>query len=185
VYGLFKVIPHNNKKLKQGLISLINFINNTHRNRNPKFFRRKKVLFSKKFNVLFFRAGRKILMDYFNIKKHLTQKFITKKLTKTLKKKQIMFQFLDNISATLLQSNLFYSSADAKKFIQTFGIYIDGHLRYDPEHSVLVNTQFSLQTSQYLLKFINSNRAKFTYQLRKIKFYKYRVRVVDSMYKYK
>ncbi len=63
-FGLFKTRSFKDRRNKQKLFFILNFI------RNKKLFslkrkhKRNKILYYKKFNKLFFRAGRKILMNF-------------------------------------------------------------------------------------------------------------------------
>jgi len=78
-FGLYKTRDFNYNRSKQKLLFLLNFLKKRIA-KQSNFKKAAPILFYKKLKKLFFRAGRRIIMSHFNVKKQLTQKFITKYL---------------------------------------------------------------------------------------------------------
>lgn len=161
--------------MKRKLIVLSNLINGkVHKKNHNNTYKRTKVLFAKKFNKLFFRAGRSVFVKYFDLKKYKIQKYITKKIFPMLTKPWLSFMRNSYLSNVLVQSKIFLSIVEAEKFIYTHGVRLNGSFVYDSNFVLKTHDVFSIPFSKKTLKFFRKHKSRISQNLRKIKFYKYR-----------
>lgn len=85
-FGLFRAYSVENKLLRNQLSLLNKYLNKYKPSGIAKLYsKRPKILFAKKFNKLFFRAGRAILLTNHPFKKHTIQKNISKRFSHIIK----------------------------------------------------------------------------------------------------
>ena len=176
--GLYKNLYFLEKRIKFRLNFIINFIkygNNSFKKTGPQ--KKPKILFAKKFNKLFFRAGRRILLKHINIKKNLIQKYVSKKINNTVKKININLLQKTNSYLVLLKCGVFYTNRDATNFIKNYGIFINNKINYDPQQNIKKNDTFSIIAIKYLSRYTKKKKKDILYNLSKIKLYKFRAKV--------
>ncbi len=85
-FGLFKHVSSENKRVKNQLIYISNLIKfNRARYKYKTRTAKIKIIFYKKINKLFFRAGRRLLVPFIKIKKSYNQTFLSKRLCSNIK----------------------------------------------------------------------------------------------------
>jgi hypothetical protein len=174
-FGLFKTTKFEEKRLKQQLMYVSNFIKHNSTKQKDNFFKKRvKIIFSRKLNKLFFRAGRDLIARFLNFKKYLIQKYISKKINHTIKQPWTHALFFNKLMHILVKSGLFYSHTDASKFIKTFGVKINEKITYNSNQTLCANDTFTLPFSKNILIFWKLKRYSIYINLKKIKFYKFR-----------
>jgi len=183
-YGLFKTQVSSDKRLKFQLINIMNILKNQENMRKNSSRPRPKVIFSKKLNRFFFRAGRNTFMQNFNHKKYLIQKYITKKIFNITKKPATIISRRKCITDILLNSNLFYSYNDSSNFVKYFGVLVGSIIIYDPVYTVNAPMVFSLRSNYLVLSFFVKKKSLILASMKKIKFYKYRSKLYTTAKSY-
>ena len=158
-FGLYKTTDYKNKRLKDNAYNVINYIKyDTIHVRQNNFSKKTKTLFSKKFNKLFFRSGRHVLMKSFTQKKTLIQKYISKKIHHFIKKININMYKNTTICDLLVNCGIVYTLADSSNFIKFFGIYLNNEIIYDKNKIVELNDLFSIIWSRFFIKFVKNKK---------------------------
>lgn len=187
-YGLYKSVKFENKRIKNKFVQLVNRLkyNKLTTNTNFLFKKKPKIIFTKYLNKLFIRGGRTLLRGYICQKKTIIQRFFTKKITSFLKGRQTLIQPSLTTNLLLIRCNICYTYTDAVKFIHTYGISLNTYFTYDPQFKINPNTFFSFIFSSNLYHYLNTNRVKFIFMFKNIKFYKFRVKtlIFKKHYKY-
>lgn len=174
-FGLFKTTDFEEKRLKQQLIHISNYIKyNSCKNKESGFKKKIKTIFARKLNKLFFRAGRTLITQRLNFKKYLIQKYISKKITHTIKKPWTHILYMNTLSHILVKCGMFYTQIDTSKFIGSFGVKINEKIIYNKNQRLNASDVFVLPFSKYLFIFLRSKRHNVYANLKKIKFYKFR-----------
>lgn len=179
-YGLFKNLPLTDRKLKQKLIHISNNIKSETPFQKKQFKQKLKIIFYKKLNRFFFRDGRKILMNNFNIKKTLIQKFVTKKIANFIKNMHGPRNTIYFCNDVLVKCGLFYSLKDANSFIGQFGINLQGVWNYNPNKIMTEASLFAVITDSSLVTRCTKKKLQIIHNLKKLKFYKYRVKLFST-----
>jgi len=85
-FGLFKSYSIENKAIKNQLVALSNYIKCRAPRRRPRIFIKKpRIIFFKKINKLFFRAGRRLFIEKFGKKKTYTQSYLSTRIVNVIK----------------------------------------------------------------------------------------------------
>lgn len=176
-YGLYKNNKYSDKRVKDDVYKIINYIRyeDTPTLKND-FKKRPKTLFYKKFNKLFFRAGRSVLLDKFNYKKTIIQKYLSKKIHHFIKKPDIKYFNRNNMTRTLIKCNLFYTENDARFFINNFGIKLNDNIIYDADFKITPKDFFAIVWTSLFFKFFKKKKSSLVNNLKKIKVYKFRLK---------
>lgn len=83
------------------------------------------------------------------------------------------------MSSVLICCNIFYTKSDAVKFIKTIGVLINNEWSHAHNKPLKVNDYFSICSAIVFFKFIKKIKNKIIMTLKKIKFYKYRIKGVN------
>jgi len=103
-----------------------------------------KIIFSKKLNRLFFRAGRKILGTHLYFKKYIIQRYMSRKVTHEIKKITPMIIYTSDIKELFIQCGVFYSIKDVKNFINLFGVRINNAYIFTYDYKLQTNDIISI-----------------------------------------
>lgn len=176
-FGLYKTINYVDKRIKDDIYRILNYIKyeeiNTYKIDLKK---RPKTLFSKKFNKLFFRAGRRVLLNKFNFKKTIIQKYFSKKIHHFIKKPNLNQLENNSLNALLIRCNLFYTLNDSNSFITKFGVQINDKITYDNNCSIYTNDFISIIWFNSFFKIFKKKKTFLTNNLKKLKTYKFRLK---------
>lgn len=143
-FGLYKNNSYANKRIKDNMYSVLNYVKYYEiYNKEVEIKKRPKMLFYKRFNKLFFRSGRAVLLGKMNLKKTLIQKYISKKITHLIKKPNLAQLDIKTIKLFLVKCGLFYSFRDASNYINNVGMQLNNKFTYNPETIVSVGDVFS------------------------------------------
>ncbi len=176
-FGLYKTVDYKNKRLKDNAYNVINYIRyNSIQVKQNNFNRKTKTLFAKKFNKLFFRSGRRVLMKNFFQKKTQIQKYISKKIHHFIKKLNVNIYKNTNISDLLMNCGVVYTLNDSVNFIKFFGFSVNGANIYDYKYTIKINDLFSIIWSRFFFKYLKKKKQNFLNNLKKIKIYKFRIK---------
>jgi hypothetical protein len=143
-FGLYKNINFFEKRIKNNIFSVLNYIKYNEIISKKKDKKKNRIFFAKKFNKLFFRAGRRVLTNKLNIKKYVIQKYISKKITHLIKKNYIYSISNIRLNTLLIKCGLFYTLKDSNTFINIFGIAINTFIVYDITTIINPNDYFSI-----------------------------------------
>jgi len=169
--------------IKNQIIGLSNYIKNrafTHAFRHSR--KKAKIIFYKKINKLFFRAGRSLFINLFGKKKKYTQTFVSKRIVNVIKNNWIKRIEADQLTTVILSSNIFFTHVDSNLFIKNFGVIIDKNIIYDPSYKLTNFKTFSFNFYKYILIFFLKKRRAIIFNLKNIKFYKFRSKIFRSAF---
>jgi len=175
-FGLYKNLSILNKQFKYSINTFFNIIKNNNNNLNIIKKKKPKIFFSKKFNKLFFRSGRTILLKFLNIKKYLIQKYISKKINNLIKKPNNIILQQNHLNNILIKCNIIYTLNDANLFIKTFGILINNIIKYNPNYNINIMDTFAIISTNYFFKFLKKKKSHIIFNMKKIKLYKFRAK---------
>lgn len=165
------------KRIKNDVYKIINYVNcSDFDTTREEFKKRPKILFHKRFNKLFFRAGRKILLSKFTFKKTVIQKYLSKKIYNFVKKQDLTQLQTTNIASFLIKSNIFYTINDAYMFIKTFGVLVNGVVVYNPKLNVKYFDLISIIWVRFFFKFLKKRKNNIINNIIKLKTYKFRLK---------
>lgn len=174
--GLYKTTNFVEKYSKQKIITLSNLIKNQDSFMFKPNIKKPKIIFYKKLDRFYYRLGRKLLVHKLNFKKYAIQSLITKKIYNLIKKPYSNILSTLELKNLLISCNLFYTQTDAKQYITNFGVMLDGIWNFDDMRVVSIGNVFSLRNDLHFFSFLKKNKHKTINNLKKIKFYKYRIK---------
>jgi hypothetical protein len=145
-FGLYKTSEFENKRVKYLIKYLINTakFSNIVQYKQNSYHKKIKIIFSKKLNRLFFRAGRKILGTYLSFKKHIIQRYMSRKITHEIKKITPMIIYTSDVKELFIQCGVFYSIQDVKNFINLFGLRINNTYIFTHDYKLQTNDIISI-----------------------------------------
>jgi len=125
---------------------------------------------------MYFRKGRKVAANFFLKKKHLTQKYITKKIFTPIKR-PLMFTLTSTpLMEVLIQTNIFYTLRDSIRFISKCGVYVNNQLSQIPYRILQHYETFSLIQTPLMWRFVRKSFLRMRKSLVKMKVYQHRVK---------
>lgn len=184
-FGLYKNLDFLNKRLKQKILDLSFYNKNMDLFDNRETVKKNKIIFYKKLNRLYYRAGRRILSKYLNFKKYSIQKNTTKKINNLIKKNWLNIFQKKTIINVLLMCGIFYTINDSIKYTKYFGVVIDNKVFYTTKTDFSCGIFFNLISSIFLLKFLKKKKLKLKFIIKKVKLYKFRIKKTIFRQKFK
>jgi len=181
-YGLFKNTTFFNKRLKQIINHFLNSIKYSSDKPHKKdtIVKKGRTIYSRKLNKLFFRSGRSILINHFNLKKYKIQKYISKKIANEIKKPFTQLIQRSSVTDLLVKAGLFYSNKDAKLFIQMFGMRYNDFYTYNSSMLLTTNTIITLPYMSVFFDFMLKKKQTVIHNLNRAKLYKFRAKLFTA-----
>jgi hypothetical protein len=176
-FGLYKNHQYVDKRIKDDVYRVINYIKYAETSAwKTDFKKRPKTLFAKRFNKLFFRAGRNVLASKFEFKKTIIQKYLSKKIHHFIKKPDIRQLKSNDAASFVIKAGVLYTLNDARLFIKIFGIQVNAVNVYNPESKIIPNDLIKILWVKLLFKFLKKKKQNIISNLKKIKTYKFRMK---------